>query len=263
MLRRSLLVLIGLTIVGCASPNATLGGEEHGKTPLSFGRTFNPAYGFSPAQNLASQTSKHTGIVGANQLLDAIQQSSGPMDLLHMATMNAALAPHGEIQFSHDRYGFGGDRDDPMSPEYLKAALGTQTGNPNAIFDWISGINISTGEGGVTRPNYLLTDWYRRKFVSSLSPDLQRQVLAIGDPFQPMPEDYSPENYRKTLMGYAKIAQMSGQQTPFGSIEYAGLRLCPLLRDLSELNAIRSEIEQRRYSGDLMNAPIPNNPQGL
>ena len=109
------------------------------------------------------------GKVGANIIIDTIQKAQDPGLLLTMASMgrdpddpfNTLLAPHGEVQFYHPQ---------AASPAAFQAMIQAirQTGDPNLLRQFISGVNIQTGEGGATSLNPIATDWYRRKLVDLL-----------------------------------------------------------------------------------------------
>lgn len=70
----------------------------------------------------------------------------------------------GQVQFVHDKFGFGGDYDDPMSPEF-EGAMQAALNDPKALRDFISGISIKTGPTGQTNLNEAMTDLYRRELA--------------------------------------------------------------------------------------------------
>ena len=179
--------------------NAGLGEGMFGPTSLPFGRGNN----FSSADNLASQMSKFASLQGENQVREAVQKATSPTDLLALALGGPNLSAHGEIQFFHPEFGFGGDWDDPMAPSYNEAVQRiARTGDPELLRRFIGGIVIQTGETGMPAPSYLLTDWYRRKLVSLL-PETHPLRQNPAGLFEPTPTRYLPQarsdEYLQTL----------------------------------------------------------------
>lgn len=162
--------------------NAAAGQGMFGQTPLPIAER---GRGFSSAENAPSQISKMRGIQGAQYLQQEIEQTNNPMSLLNLASMggnaNWSSLPTGEIQFTH--------KDTPTPAAYSQLWQAAQTGEPNALRKFISGVSIQTGEGGATKENYALTDWYRRQLVSSIpeTHPLRRDLTGL---FEPTPQSY-------------------------------------------------------------------------
>ena len=168
--------------------NAGLGEGAFGKTPLPFGR----GNRFSSADNLASQLSKFISLQGENAVLDFVQKAEDPVKLLALALGGAKLAPHGEIQFSHPVFGFGGDWRTPASPSWERVIRDiVARDDADLLRQFIAGVQVRSGETGIAEPNYLLTDWYRRKLVSLLpeSSPLRKNMDGL---FEPLPENEKP-----------------------------------------------------------------------
>lgn len=196
--------------------NSILGEGAFGQTPLPFGR----GNQFSSADNLASQLSQFRSLQGSNQLLAAIQGTTDPSLLLTMAAMgrtpedpayNTLLAPHGELQFSHPQY---------ATPEAFQAAVQAiqQTGDPDLLRQFISGVNIQTGESGATKENYPLTDWYRRQLVSLL-PETHPLRQDMAGLFAPTPPEYLPEQRAASYL--QTINSLNQQYGPSGGPQYS------------------------------------------
>jgi crotonobetainyl-CoA:carnitine CoA-transferase CaiB-like acyl-CoA transferase len=122
-------------------------------------------------------------------------------DLLGIATIGPTFG-QGQVQFWHERYGHGGDWDDPTDARFREIVARAASGDMNALRDFISGIHVKTGPGGATADNFALTDYYRRELASK---------AGITDPsglFEPTPPGYRPEDLGNLLLsgnGYAKF----------------------------------------------------------
>ena len=151
--------------------------------------------GFSAAENAPSQISKMRGIQGAQGLQRFIKQSPDANNLFSLAQMgsnpNWSSLPTGEIQFTH--------KNTPTPAAYGQLMQAVQSGDVNALRNFISGVSIQTGEGGATTANYPLTDWYRRQFVSSLPVNhpLRQNMTGL---FEPTPQSYlEPLQYMASI----------------------------------------------------------------
>ena len=191
--------------------NALTGQGIFGPTPLPFAER---GLNWSAAENAASQVSKMTGIKGAERLLEVIKQTNDPTMLLQLAALgrdpsaegNTRLAPHGEIQFFHPGY---------PQPEQFQAVVRRimETGDQNLLRDFISRVSIQTGEGGATKHDFALTDWYRRQLVSLLperSP-LRQETTGL---FESVPASYLDP--QRTLAGVDLASLRGGSQLSFG-----------------------------------------------
>jgi hypothetical protein len=91
----------------------------------------------------------------------------------------------GQVKFNwrgHD----GGDYENQMSPVYQEALMKAAGGDPQAIRDFISGLDIYTGETGLTKANPSLTDYYRREMA---------HAAGIEDPTGLFSPGYQPGSF--------------------------------------------------------------------
>lgn len=201
--------------------NAALGEGAYGKTPLPFGRNKDASQRFSSADNLASQKSKFAGMQLGNQLQGKIE--SAPLDkdwFLGLMSSAQSLAPNGEVQMEN-KYGFGGDWDDPQSPEYGAAIQRAIAGDPDTLRDIIGTTNIKTGETGVVGLNPDLTETFRTKMLYSLPPDLRKQVMAGKTIDDVVGMKLNPKNTEAMYYRY----RMVGPTSRDGMIRFAGVKL--------------------------------------
>jgi hypothetical protein len=114
-------------------------------------------------------------------LSGAIGQADGLEDFFQLA----AMGPHigqGQVKFNwrgHD----GGDYENEMSPVYQQALMKAAGGDPQAIRDFISGLDIYTGQTGLTKTNPSLTDYYRREMAHAAGIEDPTGLFSPG--FQP------------------------------------------------------------------------------
>ena len=181
----------GSQLAGMAM-DALAGQGIFGQTPLPIAER---GRGFSSAENAASQISKMRGIQAAKELQRFIEQPNSPNNLFSLAQMgsnpNWSSLPTGEIQFTH--------KNTPTPAAYGQLMQAVQSGDPNALRDFISGVSIQTGESGATKADYPLTDWYRRQFVSSLPGNhpLRQNMTGL---FEPTPQSYlEPHQYLASI----------------------------------------------------------------
>ena len=198
----------GSQLAGMAM-DALAGQGIFGQTPLPIAER---GRGFSSAENAASQISKMRGIQAAKGLQRFIEQPNSPYDLFSLAQMgsnpNWSSLPTGEIQFTH--------KNTPTPADYGQLMQAVQSGDPNALRDFISGVSIQTGESGATKADYPLTDWYRRQFVSSLPTNhpLRQNMAGL---FEPTPQSYlEPLQYLASInpSGFALGSQLDRGFSP-------------------------------------------------
>jgi hypothetical protein len=117
-------------------------------------------------------------------LSGAIGQAEGLPDFLNLAAMGPGIG-QGQVKFNwrgHD----GGDYENQMSPVYQEALMKAAGGDPQAIRDFISGLDIYTGETGLTKVNPSLTDYYRREMA---------HAAGIEDPTGLFSPGYQPGSF--------------------------------------------------------------------
>ena len=74
----------------------------------------------------------------AARLPETFNRAENPLQLLGIALSGSAMAPHAEIQITHDTWGSGGDFYDPVSPDLLisfvssSAVCTSRRGRPEA-----------------------------------------------------------------------------------------------------------------------------------
>jgi len=104
---------------------------------------------------------------------DFLQQQAGGMNASSLLGLAGAgpIGPGSEMQFRHQTAGGWGDQG------YKDLLHRAQAGDPQAVQDFVSGIQVYTGETGANKVNQAATDSYRRSLVNQLPQNLQQQLL--------------------------------------------------------------------------------------
>jgi hypothetical protein len=132
-------------------------------------------------------------------LSGAIGQAEGLSDFLSLASMGPRIG-QGQVKFNwrgHD----GGDYENGMSPVYQQALERAATGDPQGLRDFISGLDIYTGETGLTKVNPSLTDYYRREMA---------HAAGIEDPTGLFSPGYQPGSFLSNSLLSEDWAKLGG-----------------------------------------------------
>ena len=200
--------------------NAALGEGPYGKTKLPFGRSKNAELRFSSADNLASQKSKFASMQGANIMKGSI--ANAPLDpdfFLNLSGMGGGLSANGEVQFEN-KFGHGGDWDDPQSPEYTAALQRAKAGDVPTLRDLLTTTNIRVGESGATGVDKDLTEIYRTKFLYALPPDQRKQVMGGRSIDETIGMKLNPKNVESMYYRHRML-----NPTKDGMIRFGGVKL--------------------------------------